>query len=54
MLAKLEVNRKMRTYDGSPNKKEGTQWSMRTPNATALTVPALQVFARVGAKSFSL
>jgi hypothetical protein len=27
---------------------------MRTPNATALTVPALQVFARVGAKSFSL
>jgi hypothetical protein len=44
-----EVNRKMRTYDGSPNNNEGTRRSMGTPN-----VPALQGLARFGANSFSL
>lgn len=50
---KSEVNRKMRTYDGSPHKKEGTRQSMRTSNAPALTVAALQGLAKFGATFFS-
>jgi hypothetical protein len=42
------------TYDGSPNKKEGTRWSTRTFNVPDLSVPALQGLGRVGANSFSL